>query len=516
MRGTAWLVLVTMAGSTAQAATLRVPEDHKSIQEAIAASRSGDTIVVAAGKYRERLRLKAGIVLRSAGDDTSGPRGLRRATATILDGGGKGEATAGVEMAEGCTLDGFTITNVGIFDGSEWKKHFDSKGEDLGDEEGSVQAEGTTPAVRITGVSCTVTHCIVYHNGDVGIGILGKAKTRTAPVITDNIVFRNMGGGIGIAEGATPLVRGNVCLENLRAGIGCRKADPIIVENNCFGNIRAGIGCREGARPVLRGNKCSQNRRAGIGIRMEGTAPVVEGNECNENAMAGIGCRDGAKPLLRKNRCLKNRMAGIGCRDGAEPTIVDNECRENAMAGIGVQGKSRVFLQGNKCLDNALVAIGITDGSTATITDNELARKGGQPPLLAVKDGSIATIRDNRLSGGGVAAILVQGKALIQGNNFQSAQARQGNAVWVWANSTVLIADNSFDGYRCAVHATKSSVLVSGNTIRQFQGTAIVVQDSTKPAQVVNNTAHSQDARAKAVQISGPAGIVEGNAVKMD
>ena len=33
-------------------------------------------------------------------------------------------------MAEGSTLDGFTVTNVGSYDEATWKKHFDSKGEE--------------------------------------------------------------------------------------------------------------------------------------------------------------------------------------------------------------------------------------------------------------------------------------------------------------------------------------------------------------------------------------------------
>ena len=514
MRTFLLILLVLATTHPAIAATHRVPQDHKTIQAAIDASQPGDTITVAPGKYLERIRLKPGITLRSDGDDAKGTDGLKRAEATIFDGGGKEGKQPGVVMAEGSTLDGFTITNVGFYDEALWKKHFDSHGDELGDEEGSVQAEGTTPAISIQGVSCTVTHCIIYQNGDVGIGILGKEKTKTAPLITGNLVYRSMGGGIGVAEGAEPIIRGNICKENLRAGIGCRKANPMISDNVCFQNIRAGIGCREGSKPVMRGNKCYQNRRAGIGIRMEGTAPVVEGNECYENEMAGIGCRDGASPIIRNNICRKNKMAGIGCRDGAKPLIVGNECRENELVGIGVQKKGIAIIKGNKCLENKLVAIGVIEESTATITDNELSRTGGMPPIIAVKDGSTATIRDNRISGGGVAAVLVQGKATISGNTFAGIGPKQGNAVWVWENSTAMICDNSFDGYHAAVNASKATVVVTGNSIKGFQGTAIIVKDSQKPAHVYGNTAVSTDPKAKLVDVQGPSGVVDENVLK--
>ncbi len=512
-------VLLAIAIATAQpavAATLRVPQDHKTIQAAIDSASTGDTIIIAPGKYLERIRLKPGIILRSDGDDARGADGLKRTEASIIDGGGKEGKVPGVVMAEGSTLDGFTITNVGVYDEATWKKHFDSQGEELGDEEGSVQAEGTNPAISIQGVSCTVTHCIVHHNGDVGIGILGKEKSKTAPLITGNLVYRNMGGGIGVAEGAEPIIRGNICKENLRAGIGCRKANPIVTDNMCFQNIRAGIGCREGSKPVIRGNKCYKNRRAGIGIRMEGTAPVVEGNECYENDMAGIGCRDGASPILRNNICRKNKMAGIGCQDGARPLIIGNECRENELVGIGVQKKGIAIIQGNKCLDNKLVAIGVTEESTATITDNELSRTGGTPPIIAVKDGSTATIKDNHIKGGGVAAVLVQGKATVSGNTFIGIGEKQGNAVWVWENSTATISENSFNGYRAAVNATKATVVIAGNTITKFQGTAIIVKDSQKPAHVYGNTATSADPKAKVVDVQGQFGVVAENILKKE
>lgn len=508
------LVLATAHPTTA--ATLRVPLDHKTIQAAVDSSQSGDRITVAPGMYQERIRLKPGIILQSEGDDAQGIDGLTRAEATIIDGGKEEDKEPGVMMAEGSTLDGFTITNVGLYDEATWRKHFDSQGEELGDEEGSVQAEGTNPAISIQGVSCTVTNCIVHHNGDVGIGVLGIDKSKTEPLVTRNFIYRNMGGGIGVAEGAEAIIRGNTCKENLRAGIGCRKANPMITDNVCFQNIRAGIGCREGAKPVMRGNKCYQNRRAGIGIRMEGTAPIVEGNECYQNEMAGIGCRDGASPILRTNVCRNNKMAGIGCQSGSKPLIFGNECRENELAGIGVQNKVIAIIQGNKCLDNKLVAIGVIENSTATITNNELSRSGGVPPIIAVKDGSTATICDNRITGGGVAAVLVQGKATVSGNTFAGVGTKQGNAVWVWEGSTVTVSDNSFDGYQAAVNATKATVVITGNIIRQFQGTAIIVKGSQKPAHVHGNTATSADTKAKVIELQGPSGIVEDNVLNKE
>lgn len=503
------LILITLSTSS-EADTLYVPNDHKTIQTAIDAAKAGDTILVFAGTYNERIQLKPGIVVRSFGNNTHGAIGIKRAEVTIIDGGGKAGEEPGVLMAEGSSLDGFSITRIGLFDQAVWKKHFDSQGEELGDDEGAVQAEGTIPAVSIHGLNCTVINNIVHHNGDVGIAITGSESERKVPLVVDNVSYRNLGGGIGVADLAQPIIRGNSCYENLRAGIGCRNSNPIILGNKCFNNIRAGIGCREGARPIVRENECYRNRRAGIGIRTKRTAPVVENNECYENEMAGIGNRDGAEPTIRNNQCFKNKMAGIGS-DGSRSLIVGNECRENLMAGIGLTGKAKATLQNNKCIDNKLVAVGVTQGSTATICGNHFSRTGGMPPIIAVRDGSTATIQNNVIQGGGVAAVLVQGNVRLNDNTFVGTGAKQGNAVWAWEGSSAIVSDNAFDGYRAAVNASKSTMIVTGNTIERFQRTAIIVKDSQRPAHVYGNKATTVDPQAKVVDVQGPSGVVESN-----
>lgn len=52
--------------------TLRVPEDHKTIQSAVDAANSDDMVLVNAGVDKAQIRLKPGVTLRSAGEDTKG------------------------------------------------------------------------------------------------------------------------------------------------------------------------------------------------------------------------------------------------------------------------------------------------------------------------------------------------------------------------------------------------------------------------------------------------------------
>ena len=525
-----------LAALSVSAAELKVPRQFASIQAAINAAEAGDTVLVAPGEYRERLKLKPGIIMRSVGNAAKGKLGLARAEATILN-HPKGQGP-GVLMAEGAVLDGFTITGVGRYDEGLWKKHHATQGNDQ--EHEHIGAAGTA-GIEVRH-SCVVENNIVHHIGYTGIGITGMKGRKVAPRITGNVCYQNMGGGIGSMRGSTALIEGNLCFENFYAGIGHNGASPKVIGNTCHSNIRAGIGISEGSSPLVKGNRCYRNRRAGIGIRTgKNTRPVVEDNDCFENDMAGIGAEEEARPVIRGNRCFKNKLAGIGCRLHAKPEILKNICRENAAAGIGVDGAEAVIaenlceanraagigvrgggvavIRDNRLLNNALVAVGIRNGSKATLKGNTLQREGGMPPLVAVLEQSQAVLEKNVLSGGGVAGVLLQGTATISGNEFHGNGPRRGGppnfGVWVRPGSTVTFHGNSVARWRHALHAAEAqAVKANDNRISQFLGTGLVIQNSRTPAEATGNTAFAADPKAQAVAITGLRGKVQDNQVQ--
>jgi parallel beta-helix repeat protein len=351
-------ILLLLLSTVAHAATHQSPQGTADIQHAINAAKPGGVVLVAAGTHRGPLRLKPGVIVKSAGNDDKGKLGLKRAEMTILEGS--------VEMADASVLDGFTVTGVGNYDEKLWQHHFDTQGNEQPHEQiGETGVSGISAAV-----DCKVLNNIVHHIGYTGITITGGSAE-----ISGNVCYRNMGGGIGSMNGSRAIIEQNNCFENFYAGIGCEASSPIIRNNTCHDNIRAGIGISEGSSPKVTGNRCFKNRRTGIGIRTgKATQPVVENNVCSENEMAGIGVEEGAQPTIVKNRVIGNK----------------------------------------------LVAIGISGGSRAIIENNELSREGGTPPMIAVLEDSRATIIENTIRGGGVAAIVVKGAADIISNRFVS------------------------------------------------------------------------------------------------
>lgn len=163
--------------------------------------RQGDTVRVSPGTYRETIRLKPGVIVRSVGDSTKGKLGLERTELTIIDGGGASTGPA-VTLAERAVLDGFSISGVGRFDPKEYDKHYATHGENLPDDRGAAGKD--FPAIAIPGVNATVRYCIVHDNGHAGIGCVGAKDQENRSRIFKNIVYRNMGSGIGVADGAAP------------------------------------------------------------------------------------------------------------------------------------------------------------------------------------------------------------------------------------------------------------------------------------------------------------------------
>jgi len=555
-----FLLLIMVRPITA--ATLRVPGNHKTIQHAIDIAEPGDVILVSPGIYHERLVLQPDVILKSVGDDSRGKFGLRRAEATIIDGDGNRGTGPGVAMAEGAVLDGFTVTNVGIFNKKLWLKHYASQGNEQSHEH--IGKPGIA-GIAVVGISdCTVKNCITHHIGYTGILIAGSKEKRVSPLITDNVSYLNMGGGIGSIKKSKATISKNICFQNFYAGIGHNDSSPLVANNICYKNIRSGIGVSEGSRPTVRGNRCFNNRRAGIGIRTgSATQPVIENNDCYQNDMTGIGITENAEPIIRNNRCYENKMAGIGSKDharpkitgnqcyrnqsvgigsegGAEPLIKANECFENRSSGIGQRGDAHTTLIENYChnnkasgigfdkctagrstmtnnrlIDNTLTAVGIRSGWTVQLTGNKLSRKGGLPPIVMVFKGATATLTDNTIRGGGVAGIRVGGTVTASNNKLEGfAVVNYGPpnyAVWALPGAMITLSHNHISSWRHALYATEATVNADNNYVQDFHQTAFVVINAPQPANVFENTVVRKNPQDKVMAIHGPSGNVTKN-----
>jgi hypothetical protein len=244
------MVLFTFAFVTdALPDILNVPTDYLTIQEAIHASESGDTIMVGSGVHRLYAGgitvVRESIIIKSA-------EGAKK---TIIEGRGKGPV---ITFPEDCSsiIDGFTITSI-------------SKA-DFVDIEYAGIVSGT---LNGGGIYCA---------------------SSSSPTIANNIICGNsalFGGGIYCAPSSSPAIVGNVISKNNAArfggGIFSCKASPTARNNriteNEASNAGGGIFCRRGS-PRITNNVIWKNQaKSGGGISCERSSCSIINDTITEN-----------------------------------------------------------------------------------------------------------------------------------------------------------------------------------------------------------------------------------------
>lgn len=246
MKPAHYLPIVALLGTAlcAQAVTLRVPQDRRSIQRAIEAAQDGDDVLVSPGTYNENIDfLGKAITVHS----TDGPK------STIIDGGQR-DSVVIFQNGEGrqSVIRGFTLRN-----GNAAQFPLNGGGVNV------VMASPTIDGNHITGSSaCSGNGVGLYFSGALvrrnrifgnhqngcsggtlggGIYIGGSGDA----VVVDNIIENNQtdmaGGGIGINASGVVRVERNIIRGNLAGSQGggvatYNDSQPIVASNLVVAN----------------------------------------------------------------------------------------------------------------------------------------------------------------------------------------------------------------------------------------------------------------------------------------
>ena len=251
-----------------------VPDDFKTIQEALLAAKAGDAVELRAGTYSESLVLKSGVQLRGAGANL----------------------VKVISSADRCALscvDCPTGQISGIKFARTGTNSNDSRIPLISLIRSNVELEncwvqnGIGCGVFIHNASPAIGNCTIRDNG--GSGILVDGST-SEPVIKGNSVQMNANYGICIRSCKGGKVDNNTVEQNNWSGIAVEAHAPALrIENNkCHANLKYGILFLRGASGSATHNLCWDNKRSGIGVAGPKTSPVVDDNEVQRNAEYGI------------------------------------------------------------------------------------------------------------------------------------------------------------------------------------------------------------------------------------
>ncbi|MHC4077945.1 MAG: right-handed parallel beta-helix repeat-containing protein [Planctomycetota bacterium] len=275
------VALVLIAQTTTQSLTaqaiLRVPSQHKTIAAALAAAKSGDTILVAPGTYKERLTWPSVDRIRLVAEE--GP------LKTTIDGEKKGTVIrfVGPSITRKTVVEGFSIIN-----GDQAVPSYRLEG-------GGVHIKGGSPTIR----NNTIRDNLLKANGwALGAGIFVDGSGAD-PLIAGNLIILNLvtggiwnyGGGIYIgmsskADIVANTITRNYCQSpstgfNFGGGIyaagAARIVSNIIVDNHCRNasdwgggvHVAAGLGTVLVLNNTIASNRCwfqgSQSKGVALG-----------------------------------------------------------------------------------------------------------------------------------------------------------------------------------------------------------------------------------------------------------
>lgn len=332
------ILLCSHALPAAAQSKLRVPAQYPSIQAAIDVARAGDTILVAPGRYLERIDFRGRdlTVISSHGP-----------AQTVIDGGGVGTV---VQMIAGETraavLDGFTITGgvhalyaggVHVAEASPTLRN-----NRILDNRGGRHGHGLSllrsPAALIIGNQISLNRSFAPGNGSGGgggIGVTGAGQVEIrANQITANRVDRHSsGGGINLVDAGAPRIVANVIDANTArlhgAGIAIIGRSAAVIENNLISHnqlTEPGYGgavswlLPPGANPLRLVNNTLAFNQAEVAAGLhadgdDGLARVANNLVLVNGDASAIECGDmydGTPPLLDHNNAVSAGEAYAG------------------------------------------------------------------------------------------------------------------------------------------------------------------------------------------------------------
>jgi parallel beta-helix repeat protein len=278
---------------------------YDTIQAAINAALSGETIIVSPGTYYENIIFNnKNITVRS-----SNPSDSDIVAATIIDGGEIGSVVI-ITGEDTSTLQGFTIQNGNTAFG------------------GGIRVENSSPVIE----NNTITDNMSEFRGG------GIYTSQSSPTITDNTITYNnagYGGGIYISSGNPPIT-GNTIADNLitdntasydGGGIYMDGISPIFTGNTVTGNTASGGGgvYLVDNHPFITDNTITGNIAGyGGGITLWESYPFITGNTINNNTAAheggGIAVTIYSDPVITDNYIHHN------VADNGGGIFVDNTC----------------------------------------------------------------------------------------------------------------------------------------------------------------------------------------------
>ncbi len=400
--------------------------DYASIQAAVDATDSGDTIEVHSGTYHEHVDVNRELTLRGVDIGTGKP---------VVD--ACGNYSAITLSVDGITLEGFNATNAG---GCYWVLHkyvvFPLSVDGIrleGFNATNVGGGSRVPyKIFVSGVKERSAGITVISNNNTitnntasnnGVGIhLSYSSNNT---FTGNTISNNHWDGIRLNSSCNNTITGNnVCNNDEGISLFHSRNNNIVIDNNVSNNHWDGIRLHFSCNNTITGNNV-RNNRIGIslddscnntitgntflndGLSVDGSYQnTVKGNTVNGKPLiyledkTGIEVTDAGQVVLVnctnitvENLNLSNTHVGVSLLK-TEESVISNNTVSNHWLGINLDCSSNNTIIGNNASSNE-DGISLHSSSNNTITSNNASNNGIG---ISLWDSSNNTITGNNAS----------------------------------------------------------------------------------------------------------------------
>ena len=358
LKGTRGTIIVNASGGG----------DYTCVQWAIDNASDGDTVMVEAGVYYEKIIVNKSISLVGQGIDK-----------TIINSSNPG--TMILIKSDWVNLTGFSI---------EYNKP-------------SISGSTGIFLYNVNNVTVKNNECYYYDDHSTpkptGIGISGSNNN-----ILSNIINGNHQNGIEVRD-SNNVVSGNSCLNNSN-GIALYGSFNRIMENDCKYNSVGmrfldshgneiyinnlsdnmyGILSKDLERNTIRNNNCSFNQ-FGIYLYSHSDYNNITSNLCYSNSEHGIFLSYAESNYIRNNICQNNidgiHFNGVDNHHIARNIVVSNTCNINEESGISLTYSDHNNIMENTCEYNGEHGIYLDSSTGNSLTSNNCSNNGDNGIIL--------------------------------------------------------------------------------------------------------------------------------------
>jgi parallel beta-helix repeat protein len=395
---------------------VHVPNDFKTLQEAVDAIAPGGTVTLGAGTFSGPVSIYKNITIQG----TSG---------SVID-GAKKIALMIASDAKKILLQNITVrgglTGIRIEAGaSEINVELEQVTVTANELDG-VQVRSTASiTVRKSAFQGNSLNCL----GLIGCAALsvgrrdfsdGLANTLARLQLIESTVKSNEQSGISLNDETLSVIENSTIEQNKRNGVELSGGAQTQIRNTVIVQNDVGVRGLGKIKAILSAVKL--NEQQSDGIRLEGKEAQAEivSTELQKNKGHGLATQNGAQVIVKESKFLSNGQWGLSLQEVGKSSFEKIIVTSNALGGLSISSQEGVAILQSEVTGNKGTGIQATGTAKLEIKETVIANNEGKGADGVALFGSVqALLQNNRISSNGRNGVTISDKISAELRNNQ-------------------------------------------------------------------------------------------------